>query len=123
MINPIEATIERLNTAAFIDADPFDCVLSPATYESNGSGGQRRVASPDRSPQRMRLIPTTGQATERQTSDGRAVQPDFMLMAPFDAVVERWDRFVFNGNRFEVLHVQEKREYQTKSEVVLLGSA
>lgn len=123
MLTPGEAAIQRILTRAFIAADANSVVLEPNKREPNGSGGYVLSAQPPRSPQTVRLIPITTTAFERETLDGKTVTPQFVLMAEATAAVERGDRFVLNGKRHEVVHVQEKRDYQTKGETVLLGDA
>lgn len=91
--------------------------------ENNGSGGYALSAQPSRPPQKMRLIPLSSFAAERNTLEGKSILPDFMLLGLYDAGMDRWDRFVLNGNRYEIVHVQENKEYFTKGETVFLGEA
>lgn len=117
-----ELAIQRRNTEAFIAADPETVVLHPFTRQPNGSGGYKTVASPPRPPQTMRLIPISTTAFERGTLDGEAVTPEFVLLGEWDCAMSRGDKFVLDGKRYEVVHVQEKRDYQTKGETVYRGA-
>jgi hypothetical protein len=71
--------------------------------------------------QTMRLIPAQDGAQERFTADGKAVRPTYMLQGRYDADMERWDTFVHAGHRYEVVFVNENRQYQVKGEVVYHG--
>lgn len=123
MLNPAELTVQRMLTKSFIAADANSVALEPNTREPNGSGGYKISPQPSRDPQVMRLVPITTTAFERQTLDGKVVTPQFVLLCEWDAVVERGDKFSLLGKRYEVVHVQEKREYMTKGETILLGDA
>lgn len=115
-----ERAIQRRLTTSFIATDPESIVLLPQTRTENGSGGFTVAQGDPRSSQTMRLIPLTNTTTERLTLDGKMVVPKFMLMAQWDAIVDRWDQFELDGVRYEIVHLQEKRDYQTKAEVVYL---
>lgn len=122
-MNEYEIEAQRTLTDYFISMDPDSVVLQPFTRESNGSGGYVRTPGEPRSAQDMRMIPLTEVTSERHTLDGKVVTPEWMLMGRYDAVVERGDQFELNGDLYEVVHVQEKKDYQTKAETVYLGSA
>lgn len=123
MINALEAAVQQNLTIAFIDADSVQVTLVPADYVSNGSGGRKRVDLPPRLPQKMRLIPQGSTvSTERETLDGVSVMPTMVLLAAFNAGMARGDRFVDNGIRYEVVFVHEKRDYETKGEVITRGA-
>ena len=122
-MSPSELRMQRSLTKMFIEADKEDIVLEPFSREANGSGGFRLVSQPPLAPQVMRLIPLSNTAFERNTLDGKAVTPNFMLMGEWDCEMARGNRFTLDGKRYEVVHVQEKRDYQTKGETVYLGDA
>ena len=124
MINATEARIQRKLTLAFIASDSASFTLVPTTYASNGSGGRKRVDSPARLPQSMRLIPQSGTVgTERETLDGMVVQPTYVLLGEWNAGMARGDRFTYGGTRYEVVWVHENRNYETKGEVITRGEA
>ena len=123
MIPGSEAKAQRNLTAAFIGADISEITLTPVEYVSNGSGGRKRTDSPARPPQSMRLIPQGVGTPERTTIDGVAAQPTMVLLGVWDAGMERGDRFVHNGIRYEVVFVHDKRDYQVKGEVITRGTA
>ena len=124
MINATEALVQRKLTLAFISADSVQITLTPATFASNGSGGRKRVDGLPRLPQAMRLIPQGSTVnTERETLDGVSVQPTMVLLGAFDAGMERGDRFVTNGFRYEIVFVHDKRDYEAKGEVITRGVA
>lgn len=122
-MNAIELDVQRRLTKAFIDESPESVVLQGFDKESNGSGGFRLTPQPPRDPQVMRLIPISTTAFERLTLDGAAVTPQFVLMGEFNCEMQRGDKFELDGKRYEIVHIQEKHEYQKKGETVLLGDA
>lgn len=123
MIPATEARVQKALTDAFIAADVSTITLIPAEFVSNGSGGRKRNDLPARLPQSMRLIPQDANAAERETLDGSVVQPNYMLLGVWNAAMTRGDRFTNSGTRYEVVYVHEKRDYQTKGEVITRGEA
>lgn len=117
-----ELTYMRIQTKAFIDADVKNLTFSRLTKTANGSGGFTSTRAPLAFPQRMRLIPMQGNGSPlRQTLDGEAVTPDYVLLGEFDASLKRWDTFTDLGRRYMVLFVHEKSTYEKKGEVKYLG--
>lgn len=122
-ISADELTYLRTNTKAFIDADFKDITLERRTKTDNGSGGYEESYAPLMVAQRMRLIPSNNKLPERQTLDGEVVSPEYVLLAEWDANMQRWDKFVDQGHRYQVLFVHEKSSYERKGEVKYLGEA
>jgi hypothetical protein len=116
-----ELTYLRLNTKAFIDADYKDIVLNRVTREDNGAGGFTETENPVAA-QRLRLIPQQGNMSPlRETLDGEAVQPDYVLLGEWNSDIQRWDTFADGNRRYQVLFVHEKSTYERKGEVKYLG--
>lgn len=124
-MNPTELRVLRRNTKAFINESPAEVVLVPVSRTADGAGGYKTTSGTARDPQTMRMIPLASTAAmgELQTPDGRNIRPRYILMAEWDAIIERWDTFTWEGEQWLVGRVQEKHEYQTKAEIVPLGSA
>lgn len=116
-----ELALLRSQTTDFIAADFKDITLARLTRTANGSGGFTSAYTPLVFPQRMRLIPQAGAGTNRQTLDGEAATPEYVLLAPYDANILRWDTFTDQGRRYQVLFVHEKVSYERKAEVKYLG--
>lgn len=121
MIPTAEAKAQRSLTEWFISADLEKIVLTPWSKVDDGEGGWTLEEQPAREEQVGRLIPLTNPATEQMTLDGERVVPDFILMMKWDAVIAPRDRFTCRGVDLEVIHVQEKRDYQTKAELINRG--
>lgn len=114
----------REGTTAFIDADLKWLTLERLTRTDNGAGGYDETYNPLVLPQKFRLIPQHGNMSPlRETLDGEAVQPDYVLLGEFDSNMARWDKFEDNGRRYQVLFVHEKKAYEVKGEVKYLGEA
>jgi hypothetical protein len=119
-----ETDILRAQTKAFIDADAKAITLARRNKVSNGSGGYDVTYVPLMTPQTLRLIPQHGNMSPlRETLDGEAVQPDYILLGEWNADISRWDTFTDNGRRYIVLFVHEKATYEKKGEVKYLGEA
>lgn len=122
-IQALELAMLRENTKAFIDTDYKDLTFSRRSKVPNGSGGFTEIYTPLPSAQRVRLIPQHGNLSpQRETLDGTAVVPEFILLAEHSADLARWDTFVDQGMRYQVLWVHEKKSYEVKGEVKYLGS-
>lgn len=116
-----ELRAQRLNTTAFVKADAKAIVLYRSSRVSDGAGGTVE-GTPEALPeQTMRLLPLGDGAEERFTLNGQAVRPTYMLMGPHDADMERWDELVLADGRYQVVFVNENRQYQTKGEVAYRG--
>jgi hypothetical protein len=122
MISSGELELQRRITTAFIEADPLEIQLTRSTLTANGSGG---YATSDPAPvgglQRMRLIPQQGPIPEQLTADGRRVIPQYVLMATYQANMQRWDEFALNGERYQIVDVQNNKQYEVKGWVFYLG--
>lgn len=117
-----ELQVMRQQTTAFIGADAKAITLERLTRTANGSGGYTEAYASLPSAQTLRLIPQHGNMSPlRETLDGEAVQPDYVLLGAWDADIQRWDTFVDNGRRYIVLFVHEKATYEKKGEVKYLG--
>jgi hypothetical protein len=120
MIPFAEAQAQRRITTEFIQADVSEIILMPRTKVSNGSGGFTWEEEDPRTSQYGRIIPLTSNAPERMNSDGQRVIVEFILIMEYDAEVGKFDRFTARGRLFEVLHIQEKQDYQTKAELIVV---
>jgi hypothetical protein len=119
-LRPAELKAQQRISLAFIEADARDVILLRRTRTDDGAGGIA-VGEPVSLPaQRLRLLPQEDGATERTTSEGESATPQYMLMGPTDANMERYDEFVLDGIRYEVVYIDD-RKYELKGEVIRLG--
>lgn len=121
MIAAAELEIQRQLSAAFIAADAISVTLLRAVWANDGAGGAIKGDAEPLAPQTMRLIPMGDGASERFTASGEAVTPSYMLMAAHTADMQRWDEFVMAGRRYEVVFINENRQYEIKGEVAYRG--
>lgn len=70
--------------------------------------------------QDFRLIPLGDGASERLTLDGLRVTPSYMLMGEHTTDLARWDEFEVGGRRYQIVFVNENRQYQVKGEAIFL---
>jgi hypothetical protein len=122
MIAAAELAVQRMLTAEFIAADFIVLALERSARVSDGKGGYR-VQRSTLAPQTFRLIPQgdTGGAVERLTADGKAVRPQYVLMGAHTVDLARGDLFAIGDRRYEVVFINENRQYEVKGEVAYLG--
>ena len=77
----------------------------------------------DLPPQRMRIIPLGegGSTPERFNSNGEAVRPTYKLLGLYDCDMERYDEFELEGTRYEIVFVNQNRQYEVKGEAAYRG--
>lgn len=112
----LDAQIE--NTDAFIQADPTTIVLIPRV-RVNGPTGAKFIDQTPRDPQQFKVIAqsglVSGSGRPTVTVDGVERVIEIILMGYPDAQVERYDYWIDDGQRYEVLEVQPPNEYETKA--------
>jgi hypothetical protein len=116
-----ELAVQRQLTAAFIAADDCEVTLYRSSVTPDGAGGEVRGEPTPLAPQVFRLIPQGGtgaDSKERFTRDGQAVSPDYILLGDHQADMQRWDTFTLGGRQYELVFVNQNRQYETKAEVV-----
>lgn len=119
-LRPAELKAQQRITSAFIAADPRSVTLLRSERTPDGAGGFE-VGDPVEVPaQILRLIPQEDGATARTTADGEAATPEYMLMCPTGADVQRFDEFELDGIRYQTVYI-DNRQYEIKAEVIRLG--
>lgn len=121
MIASAELAMQRQLTQAFIDADWLTIVLLRSAWTSDGAGGRLKGVEVSLAPQTFRLIPQDDGTTERLTADGKAVNPTYRLLGPYTADMQRWDEFVIDGKRYQIVFINANRQYEVKGGVAYLG--
>lgn len=121
MIRQAELEAQRRLTVAFIEADPIEVQLTRISHTPDGAGGYTQSSANVGGLQRLRLIPLADGAEERTTADGRAVTPRYMLVGTYLSDIERWDEFIFSDTRYQIVFVNQNRQYEVKGEVAYLA--
>jgi hypothetical protein len=121
MISSVELSVQRMLTAAFLEADPLEIQLNRPTRTPDGAGGYVDALVPVGGLQRLRLIPLGDGADQRTTADGVAVTPTYMLMGTHLANMRRWDEFSVDGRRYQIVFINQNTQYEVKGEVAYLG--
>lgn len=116
-----ELKAQQRISRAFIDADARDVILLRSPRTDDGAGGFILGESVPQGAQRLRLLPQEDGATERTTAEGESATPQYMLMGPSDANMQRWDEFVLDGTRYQIVYIDD-RKYELKGEVIRLGN-
>lgn len=102
-MNSFELSVQRANTKAFIAADAVQVTLIPRNKEQLPSGGFRFQNGLPRTTQTMRIIPITDVVQPVQDENGVDIAPSFVLMGAHDAEMERFDVFVRDGVKYQIL--------------------
>lgn len=122
MIAAAELAAQRSMTTWFIRADQQSVTLERTEWIDDGAGGTYKGGVTPLAAQVMRLIPLRDVGSvQRMTANGQSVEPTYALLGQWDADMERWDTFTIAGSVYEVVFVQENRQYETKGEVFYRG--
>lgn len=113
----------RENTEAFIARSPVGITLSRRARVEDGVGGWKWGATSSVAEQTFRKTAMLrgSSKTERVTSNGVLIIPEFLLVCLVDADIKRYDTFSLNGQEHEVVFVSKMR-WSTHAEVHELGS-
>lgn len=115
-----ELDINKANTTAYIASDPTDIQFTPRAKQSDGHGGFTWTNPNPLQAQRVRVITSANLSIERRTEDGRMVVPDVLLLLEWDAVVASGYRYTLDGEKWEVVYVNDDYRYEKQAEVVRL---
>jgi hypothetical protein len=120
-----ELQVNRVNTEAFIAANPSYVALIPRTATKTGEG-ILYVDGPPRASQRFRLIDQSSTNGPQPGSivgaDGTQRRVDYQLLGKFDAIVGLNDYWVdAAGIRWEVAELLPDNGYERRARVVRYG--
>jgi len=123
-----ELEVLRLNTSAFIAANPTTVTLIPRTQAKTGMGVEWVYGTP-RPLQVVRMIPTAGSgafaiAGNAPTGDGFQDKQTFQMLMVWDAAVDVYDFWAdADGIRNEVTSLVPYNRYERRAEVTKLGTS
>lgn len=119
----VEIRLQRKQTRAYIAADPLPVILSRSSLVRDPSGGYVRNTPTSLASQLMRLDPTAANnAPVRRTVDGIEISPEYVLLAEWNADIERGDWFYKSDVKYEIVFVDDtQRKYETRAEVANRG--
>lgn len=122
-----ELKFQRLNTKAFIAANPVTIALIPRTAVKTGTG-TRYVEGTPREPQELRLIDQTrtygAEPGTVFTADGQQRKANYQLLGEHDATIGLYDTWVdADGIRFEVGNLLPRNGYEVRAQVVRYGES
>lgn len=119
-----ELRINRVNTLAFIAADPLSLTLQVRSAVRTPSGAYSRERQSERPAQQFKLIMQSpaGGSIEQRTEDGTERQVDYILLGAWDAEIEvgdYWDDGF--GQRWEVRAIVPRNGYETRAVIEAHG--
>ena len=120
-----ELDVMRHLTEVFILTMPVDLALVPRQRVSDGMGGYNWLDGSPRSPQTMRLIEYSNEATVPEpvlTSDGHQRYVQYELLAKWDAELGLWDHFTHDGDEWEVVEVYFNNGWEYRAKVARFGN-
>lgn len=123
-MTPFEIKIARKNTTAIIAENPVSLILIPEVKTAQPSGGYKKTDGEPRAEQVMRIIEQGAAVTAPvvRTTDGTQREADFLLLAEWDAAVERGDHWTaIDGRQWTVTDVVRDNRYETRALVVERG--
>jgi hypothetical protein len=123
-MNVEELRVNRINTKAFIDADPLSLILQTRGSSRTASGAYAQETADERPEQVFKLIMQSpaGGSIEQRTEDGTERQVDFILLGEWDAQVavgDYWDDE--KDQRWEVKAIVPRNGYETRAVVEAHG--
>lgn len=121
----MELNVQRQLTEAFINTMPVDITLIPRTRVSDGMGGYTWSEQSPRTPQTMRLIEYSNEATVPEpvlASDGHQRYVQYELLAKWDAELGIWDHFEYDGDEWEVVEVYFNNGWERRAKVARFGN-
>jgi len=122
-----ELKMHRINTTAFIAANPTSIALVPRTPVKSGTG-TRYVEGPPREAQTFRLIDQTrtfgSEPGTVLTLDGKQRKAEYQLLGEYTATIGLHDTWVdIDGIVFEVGNLLPDNGYEIRAQVVRYGEA
>jgi hypothetical protein len=116
-----ELAINRLNTQAFIAANPLMLELIPRVMHRTGSGSRWEEKDP-RPIQVARLIDQGPDGDTQRGDDALQRKDRFQLLLPHDGIVELYDFWVdTSGIRYEVTGLLPSNGYERRAVVTRFG--
>lgn len=123
-MDPLELSLHRKNTAAFIAVRPSLLVLTPQNKVRKPAGGYSIVPGPARPVQTMRIIELGMSATPPvlNLTDGKQRVAEFWLLGNFDAQMATGDFWVADDGRvWELGDVVRDNGYEKRGLVAERG--
>jgi len=120
----LDLTTNRRLTRAFIAVRPVQLVLTPYARQRTSSGGFDLVKQPNRVPQTMTIIESSGVGglpRPTATLDGAERRVEFQLLGYHDAIIAVRDRFTHQDKEWEVVEVFYDNEYERRALVSARG--
>lgn len=112
MLDRAGLRVLRLNLDAFITSDPITITLTRLTRVKTANGGFKKEAPAFIGPQTFRLTPFKRRLSNftTNTQDGDIPRIEYIMTGRWDADIERWDEFTYNGDQFMVVSIERKSD-------------
>jgi hypothetical protein len=118
----LDSTLHKIQTEAFIAANPADIVLERASDVDDGKGGVIKGTPTLLPPQRMRKVGSTRISGTQEVTlpDGHIVVPTAALIGLPEVDIAKDDEFVIDGVRHKVLTVDRQPPWRVQASVMEL---
>lgn len=115
----------RRNLEQFIRDDPIEVTLTRTTKVLTANGGVKDGVTSSTSPQTFRLVPFKRRLSDftTNTQDGAIPKTDFVLIARWDADIQRWDKFTYMDDNYIVVSIETKTKDRANSDRLVVEVA
>lgn len=117
--------MRRRNVDAFIKADPVSLTVTrPGTISTTAAGGRVRNAPTTLSPQQARIVQNKRRYNPGIVNGeaGSIPHTDYLLIARYNANFEENDEFVWQGETYRIVGINELRDESLLASIELLGT-
>lgn len=113
----------RKQTSRFIAENPTEIIVMRQTMVDDGAGGMIAQGEPTPLPaQTMRIvIKSLNQQIEFRTVSGEVTNPEYSVVAEYDADLLEGDYFTYDNSRIEVVFAYSVGGYERRAEAVRRG--
>ena len=121
MLDRMGLRVLRLNMDAYIKSDPIMLQIERRVREQTANNGWRMGAPQEKDPQQFRILPFKRRLSEFMvnTQDGEIPRADFILIGRWNVDIERWDSFMYNGDKYMVVSIEMKSNDRLKTDRVV----
>lgn len=115
----VELAAQIAITRAYVNTRPVSLVLTPYTFDGDGSGGRKKIASSPRPAQVARFL--EGTSSDASTELGSQYTQSATLMAEPTFEIAVNDEFFWDGSTWRVDAIEFPNGYEIRATVLRYG--